>query len=108
MGHEFFCKEVGESASSMQVETALRSDVDKDEVLLQVMKIPQLDRDSGCKSVLWDTSCSSIFMTTEHAEVMNFPCQERKLCVRTLGGEEKEIKGKVYDCQIRDLKGKVY
>ena len=28
--------------------------------------------------------------------------------VRTLGGEEKEIDGKVYDCQIRDLKGRVY
>ena len=28
--------------------------------------------------------------------------------VRTSGGEEKEIDGKVYDCQIKDLKGRVY
>ena len=49
-----------------------------------------------------------MFVRTEHAERMNFPCQERKLWVWTLRGKEKEIEGRVYDCQIRDLEGKTY
>ena len=72
------------------------------------MKVPWQDGKRVCVSVLWDTVCSGIFVRTEHAERMNFPCKERKLHVKTLGGEKKEIYGKVYDCQIRDLKGSVY
>ena len=58
--------------------------------------------------MLWDTACSGIFVRTEHAESMNFSCKEGKLLVRTLGGDEKEIDGKIYNCQVRDLKGRVY
>ena len=40
-------------------------------------------------------------------EMTNFPGQEKKLHVRTVGGEEKEIDRKVYDCQVSDLMGRV-
>ena len=105
---EFFCRRANVSAFSMQIETVLKSDIDKKGVLLQVMKIRWLDEEKGCKSVLWDTACSGMFVRMEHAERMNFPFQERKLRVRTLGDEEKDIEGQIYDCQIRDLEGKVY
>ena len=72
------------------------------------MKIPQLDGGKGHESVLWDTACSSIFMRTEHTERMKFPCKEKRLCVRTLGGVQKEIDSKIYNCHIRDWKGRIY
>ena len=30
------------------------------------------------------------------------------MCVRTLGGAEKDITGRVFNCWIQDLKGRVY
>ena len=39
---------------------------------------------------------------------MNFPCRKRRLLVKTLGGDEKEIDGKIYDCKIMDRMGRVY
>ena len=62
------------------------------------MKIPRLDGGSEYESLLWDTACSSMFMRTGHAETMNFPYVEKKLRVKTLGGDKKEIEGKLYDC----------
>ena len=49
---------------SPRAETVLRLDADEDTVLLQVMKIPRLDRGNGYESVLWDTACSSMFLRT--------------------------------------------
>ena len=46
----------------------LRSDTEKDAILLQVMKIPRLDGGNGHKSVLWDTTCSNIFIRMGHAD----------------------------------------
>ena len=40
----------------------LKSDIDEDSVLLQVMKIPRLDERNECESVLWDTACSGMFV----------------------------------------------
>ena len=59
---------------------------EEDQVLSKVMKIPRLDGGRGYKSVMWDTSCSGVFVRTEHTERMNFPSWRKRLCVRTLGG----------------------
>ena len=44
VSHEYFYKGTSKSAFSMKVEAVLRSDTSEYDVLLQVMKIPQLDR----------------------------------------------------------------
>ena len=108
MANEYFCEKADVSASSTQVETAPQPDVGEGNVLLQVMKIPWLDKKDGCEFVLWDTACNGTFVRREHEERMNFLYRERKLCMRTLGGEEKDIEGRIYDCQIRDLEGIVH
>ena len=64
------------------------------------MKIPWLDRGIGYESVLWDTTCSGIFVRTEHTERMNFPSKEKRLRVSTLGGAKKEIDGRRKNIQI--------
>ena len=48
-----------------------------------------------------------MFIRTKHTEVMGFPCQKKRLRVRTLGGNQKEIEGKIFNCMIKDLKGQV-
>ena len=83
VGHEYFCKRA--SVFSTQVETVLRSDSEDDDVLLQVMKIPRLDEEDGCESVLWDTACSGIFVRTEHAELMNFPYRKKEVAGQDFG-----------------------
>ena len=60
------------------------------------------------ETVLWDTACSGIFVRQEHAEQMEFPCEEKRLTVATLGGMITEIDGLIYECTIKDLKGKKY
>ena len=82
--------------------------MEEDNILLQVMKIPWLDGKDGYQPVLWDTACSGIFVRTKHAEMIGFPCQKKRLHVRTLGGDEKEIDSKIFACQIKDLKGQIY
>ena len=49
-----------------------------------------------------------MFLRTKHAKVMGLPCQKKRLRVRTLGGNEKEIGGKIFNCKIKDLKGQIY
>ena len=66
----------GEVKDRLKMETVLRSEVDKENVLLQVMKIPQLDSKDSCESVLWDTACTGVLVRTEHAKRMNFPYEE--------------------------------
>ena len=39
---------------------------------------------------------------------MGFPFHEKRLRVTTLGGVVQEIDGVVYDCQIKDQKGKIH
>ena len=85
-----------------------RSDERADDVFLQVMKIPRLDGNDGNESVLWDTACNGIFVRTKHAEMMNFPCETKRVRVSTLGGDEKEIDSKIYDCHIKDEEGRFY
>ena len=43
-------------------EAAQHPDNEEGNVLLQVMKIPRLDRMQGYKSVLWDTVCNGMFV----------------------------------------------
>ena len=72
------------------------------------MKIPRLDGKRGCKFVMWDTACSCVLVRIEHAERMNFPSQEKRLHVRTLGGVMKEIDSRIYIRQIKDWDGTIY
>ena len=58
--------------------------------------------------MLWDTACTGIFVRNDHARLMQFPYKERRLRVRTLGGEEMEIDGRIFKCRIRDQKGQIY
>ena len=46
---------------------------------------------------------ASIFVKTGHAEMMKFPCKKKRLCVRTLGGEEREIDRRICEYQIKAL-----
>ena len=55
MGHEYFCEKAIRINVTMQAEEASRRDGEEDRVLLQIMKIPWLDRKRGCESVMWDT-----------------------------------------------------
>ena len=56
---------------SVHIESVLRSIKEEDDgVLLQVMRILSLDGRTECKTVLWDTACSGIFVQKEHAEKM--------------------------------------
>ena len=98
VGHEYFCREALAPTISTEPETTWKADARMDNLLLQVMKIPQWDGKIGHESVLWDTACSGMFVKMEHVNQMNFPCREKRLHVKTLGGEEKDIEGKVYDC----------
>ena len=107
IGHENFCRRA-KFVFSVQVAKSLKAESEEDDVLLQVMKIPSLNGSDDPEAVLWDTACSGIFVRNEHAMKMKFPFEERRLRVRTLGGDEKEINGRIYDCQIKDLRGKIY
>ena len=62
--------------------------------MLQFMKTPQLDRKDGCESVLWDTAYSVIFAGTEHSERIKFPCKEKRLHIRTLGGTRRKLRAR--------------
>ena len=46
MGHKYFCKRANVSAFSTQVEAVIKSDINLDDVLLQVMKIPNVQRNT--------------------------------------------------------------
>ena len=108
LGHELFCQGA-KLCFSTQLETVLRSgDVSEDRVLLQVMKIPSIDQTLSHETVLWDSACTGIFVRQEHAQRMNFPFKEKRLTVATLGGHVRDIDGVIYDCKIRDQKGKEY
>ena len=50
--HEYFCKGATKFALLMQVEAVLKSDANKDKILLQVMKKPLLDGKGDLESVL--------------------------------------------------------
>ena len=107
-GHELFCQNA-KLAFSTQIETVLRANGDDDEgVLLQVMKIRSLDPQLEHETVLWDSACSGFFVRHGHAKHMNFPFEEKRLRVITLGGNVTEIDGVVYQCKIVDQKGKVH
>ena len=65
----------------------LRSDTEKDAILLQVMKIPRLDGGNGHKSVLWDTTCSNIFIRMGHADELLL--REEEVMLQAIGrGQE--------------------
>ena len=72
------------------------------------MKIPSLNPDKSHEMVLWDSACTDIFVRHGHARDMKFPYQEKRLKVTTLGGHIREIDGVVYDCTIKDQKGKTH
>ena len=108
LGHELFCQSA-KLCFSTQLETVLRADDDcSDGVLLLVMKIQSISPDLTHETVLWDSACSGMFVRQNHAEKMGFPYKEKKLKVATLGGQITEIDGRIYECTIRDQKGKTY
>ena len=108
VGHELWCSNA-KLCFAVSSETVLSIGEDEEDgVLLQVMKIPSLDKSADYETVLWDTACTGLFVRNEHARKMNFPCKERRLRVCTLGGVIKEIDGLIFECQITDLKGNVY
>ena len=39
---------------------------------------------------------------------MNFPYMRKKLRVRQLGGDKKEIGGRLYDCRIKNLHERIH
>ena len=49
-----------------------------------------------------------MFVREDHARKMGFSFTERRLLVKTLGGEEREIDGRIYSCKIQDQNGKIY
>ena len=55
------------------------------------MQIPSISGIAACKTVLWDTACSGIYMRGEHRKRTKFPSRERCLIVKTFGGKTKEI-----------------
>ena len=80
----------------------------EDGVLLQTMRIPSIDPDRSYETVLWDSACSGIFVRHQHAQRMEFPFEEKRLKVTTLGGKIQEIDGVIYDCKVKDQKGRYY
>ena len=46
MGHKYFGKKANVSAFSTQVEAVLKSDINQDDVVMQVMKIPNVQRNT--------------------------------------------------------------
>ena len=44
----------------------------------------------------------------EHARKMAFTFREKRLRVTTLGGAIQEIDGVIYNCKVKDQKGRVY
>ena len=109
IGHELWCSNAKVCFTVSSSEVVMRSsDATPEGVLLQIMKIPSLDQSSPYETILWDTACSGLFVRNEHAFNMKFPFKERRLRVCTLGGDIKEIDGKIFECQIRDIKGNVH
>ena len=108
VGHELFCSNA-KLCFTISSETVMQAqDPDEDPVLLQVMKIPSLDQSATHETVLWDSASTGLFVRNAHARRMNFPWKEKRLRVRTLGGDIKEIDGLIFECKIKDLKGNVY
>ena len=108
LGHELYCKNA-KLCFSTQFETVLRTEDEGDiGVLLQVMKIPSISPSKSHETVLWDTACTGMFVRHSHAKEMEFPFEERKLRVVTLGGRVEEIDGVIYHCSIKDQNGKIY
>ena len=108
LGHELWCQRA-KLCMSTQVETVLRSFEDNENgVLLQIMKIPSMSQSKQFETILWDSACSTIFVRHDHAKEMNFPYRNKRLKVTMLGGQIKEIDGVIYQCKVKDLKGKVY
>ena len=54
---------------------------EEDEVILQVMWIPSMSCIAAYQTMLWDTTCSGIFLRNAHAKRMKFPSIERRLKV---------------------------
>ena len=77
-------------------------------MLLQIMKIPSIDSNQSHETVLWDSACTEYFVRHDHARKMNFRYHERRLTVTTLGGHVREIDGVIYECKIKDQKGRIY
>ena len=46
-------------------------------------------------------------MRTEHVERKNLSVPGMEVAREDFRGEDKKIEGRVYDCQIRDLEGKI-
>ena len=108
LGHELWCKNA-KLCFAANVEVVMKADGDPEGgVLLQVMKIPSLDSFAQFESVLWDTACTGVFVRNSHARRMNFPSKRQRLRVSTLGGDIKEVDGVIYQCKIKDTKGKVH
>ena len=57
-GHKYFCKKANMSVFSTQVEAAPQLDNDKGDILLQVMKIHQLDGKGRVASSLFYGTCT--------------------------------------------------
>ena len=107
IGHELWCRNAKLCFSTL-MEPVLKTDCESsDGVLLQVMKIPSIDPSQAHETVLWDSACTDIFVREDHARKMEFPYREKRLRVTMLGGQVQEIDGVVYDCKIRDQKGKI-
>ena len=107
IGHELWCRNAKLCFSTL-MEPVLSTEVDSnDGVLLQLMKIPSVDSSQAYETVLWDSACTDIFVRHEHARKMGFPYREKRLRVTTLGGQVQEIDGVIYDCKIKDQKGKI-
>ena len=105
IGHELWCSGA-KLCFTVSSEMVMRSaDEAEDGVLLQVMKIPSVDKSVPFEVALWDTACTGLFVRTAHAKRMGFPCQERRLRVCTLGGDVKEIDGLIFQCEIVDRNG---
>ena len=67
------------------------------------MKIPWLEGEKGYESVLWDTACSGMLVRTAHAQRMNFPYEDRRSLVMTLGGTRGKsiVRYMTVDSEIR-------
>ena len=72
------------------------------------MKIRTLNPNRTLETVLWDMACTGRFVRHAHARSMNFNFREKTLRVTTLGRAVQEINGVIYDCRIKDQKGKVH
>ena len=66
------------------------------------------NENAGFETVLWDSGSCHHYDSTAHAEYMQFPKKEEQMSVITLGGEEKEMDGIIYQCKIRDKAGRMF